>query len=258
VPTRDEAPIGAPCWIELGTSNPDKSRTFYGELFGWTSEQAGEEYGGYINFSQRGVMVAGCMGNAGQPNAQDAWSIYLAAEDAELVTKAAAANGGSVVLPPMQVMELGTMAFVVDPGGAAIGVWQPGLNKGFGVYDEPGSPSWFELHTPAYDVTVDFYREVFGWDPFTMSDTQDFRYTTLGEGEAALAGILDATGLYPEGTPAQWSIYFGTADTDASLAKAVELGATVVTAAEDTPYGRLAEAVDPVGARFKLRSTSRS
>lgn len=48
MPTRDETPFGAPCWIDLYTSDPDASRSFYGDLFGWTSEDAGEEFGGYI------------------------------------------------------------------------------------------------------------------------------------------------------------------------------------------------------------------
>ena len=39
------------------------------------------------------------------------------------------------------------MAMVADPGGAAIGVWQPGLHKGFGIWGEPSTPAWFELHT---------------------------------------------------------------------------------------------------------------
>ena len=41
-------------------------------------------------------------------------------------------------------------------------------------------------------------------------------------------------------------------DTDAALAKAVKLGGAIETPAEDTPYGRLAVAVDPTGAHFKL------
>jgi uncharacterized protein len=54
VPKLDQAPAGAPCWIDLMTSDPHKSRAFYGQLFGWTSEEAGEEYGGYITFSRTG------------------------------------------------------------------------------------------------------------------------------------------------------------------------------------------------------------
>ena len=61
MPLRDTAPLGAPCWIDLMTSDPDASRAFYGELFGWTSEDAGEDYGDYVNFARDGVAVAGCM-----------------------------------------------------------------------------------------------------------------------------------------------------------------------------------------------------
>ena len=63
---------------------------------------------------------------------------------------------------------------------------------------------------------------------------------------------MDASAFLPEGVPAQWSIYFGVGDADAALAKIVELGGTITQPAEDTPYGRLAQAADPTGALFKL------
>jgi predicted enzyme related to lactoylglutathione lyase len=252
MPKRDSAPTGAPCWVDLFTSDPGKARAFYGELFGWTSEEAGEEYGGYINFSKDGEAIAGGMRNDGSSGAPDGWTIYLASDDAETTVKSAEANGAQVIVPPMAVGELGTMALVTDVDGAAIGIWQPGLHKGFGLLGEPGAPAWFELHTRAYEPTLAFYREVFGWDTHTVGDAPDFRYTTLGEGEGQLAGVMDASGFLPEGVPSHWSIYFDTSDADASLAKVVELGGSVVTAAEDTPYGRLATAADPTGAIFKL------
>ena len=49
-----------------------------------------------------------------------------------------------------------------------------------------------------------------------------------------------------------WNVYFEVADIDASLAQVTELGGTVVEPAQDTPYGRLAQAADPTGVRFKL------
>ena len=108
MPKRDSAPTGAPCWLELFTSDTDKGRAFYGELFGWTSEEAGEEYGGYINFLKDGVRVAGCMRNDGSAGVPDLWSVYLATDDAQKVTEAASANGGQVIVPAMEVGELGT------------------------------------------------------------------------------------------------------------------------------------------------------
>ena len=251
MPKRDEAPLGAPCWVDLFTSDPDKARAFYAGVFGWTAEDTGAEYGGYVNFSKDGQLVAGCMKNDGQSGMPDVWSIYLATDSAEGTVAAAAAAGGQVHVPAMDVMHLGSMAMVGDVGQAAIGIWQPGAHKGFAVYDEPGAPAWFELHTRAYDASVGFYQDVFKWDTSVMSDTPEFRYTTLGEGADALAGIMDATGYLPDGVPSHWSVYFRVEDTDAALARIVELGGTVLQPAEDTPYGRLAQVADPTGAAFK-------
>ena len=251
MPTRDTAIIGAPCWVDLMTSDTQRSRNFYGQLFGWTAEDPAQEFGGYFNFRKDGALIAGCMASQRQ-EMPDVWSVYLATDDARKAVDAATAHGGQVLVEAMDVADLGTMAVVTDPGGAAIGIWQPGRHQGFGVVGEPGSPSWFELHTRAYEAAVTFYREVFGWDTHALSDTPEFHYTTLGQGENSLAGIMDATNFLPDGVPAHWSVYFGVADTDAALAQVVDLGGSITRAAEDTPYGRLAAAADPTGAQFKL------
>lgn len=252
MPTRDTAPIGAPCWVDLMTSDTERSRTFYCQLFGWTAEEPAEEFEGYFNFTKDGVRVAGCMANQAGSEMPDVWSVYLATDDARKTAEAAVTDGGQACLPAMDVADLGAMAVVSDPGGARIGVWQPGLHRGFGVLDEPGAPSWFELYTRDYQATVGFYREVFGWETHVVSDTPEFRYTTLKHGESWLAGIMDASGFLPDGIPAHWSVYFGVDDTDAALARTVDLGGSIVMPAEDTPYGRLATATDPTGAQFKL------
>lgn len=252
MPQRDAAPNGAPCWVDLLTSDLDTSRSFYEALFGWTSEDAGDEYGGYVNFSKDGMRVAGCMLNDGEAGMPDVWSVYLATGDAEATCKAADANGGQVHLRSMEVGELGSMALLADSGGAAIGVWQPGSHKGFTVLGETGTPAWFELHTRDYEKSIRFYQDVFEWNTSVASDTPEFRYTTLGEGEGSLAGIMDASAFLPPGVPAHWSVYFGVDDTGAALAKVVELGGSIISEAVDTPHGRLATAADPTGAQFKI------
>jgi predicted enzyme related to lactoylglutathione lyase len=158
----------------------------------------------------------------------------------------------------MPVADLGTMAYIGDPGGATIGIWQPGAHKGFGVFGEPNTPAWFELHTRDYDESVAFYRTVFRDEVQVASDSPELRYTMLVDGEAGLAGIMDASAFLPEGAPAHWSVYFGVDDADATLARVVELGGSIVQPAEDTPYGRLATAADPTGAHFKLVAPNES
>jgi len=155
----------------------------------------------------------------------------------------------------MQVAENGSFAIIGDPGQAGIGAWQPGEVSGFEIWNEAGAPRWFELHTPSYGPTVDFYRDVFGWNTHTYSDTPEFRYTTLRAGADDLAGIMDASQL-SEGASPGWMIYFGVDDTDAAVARVIELGGTVLQPAKDTPWGRLAQAADPTGTAFKLMGDS--
>ena len=252
MPKRDEAPTGAPCWVDLFTSDPDRSRAFYSALFGWTPEEPNQEFGGYFNFTKDGVRIAGGMRNDGSSGQPDGWSVYLATDDAEKTVAGATAHGGQVMVPPMAVGDLGTMAVVSDPGGAVIGMWQPGEHRGFGYVGEPGAPSWFELHTRDYEPSLDFYRDVFGWKTRVGGDSAEFRYSTVDVGDEQYAGVMDASGFLPAGVPAGWTVYFGVADADAALSEVVALGGEVVMAAENTPYGRLATVADPTGAVFRI------
>jgi len=250
---RSTAVIGAPCWIDLLTADPQRSRDFYTKLMGWTADEPDEAHGGYFIFKRDGVMVAGCMGRQegmqGPP--QDAWSIYLAVTDARRTLETATAHGATVAVPAMDVDDLGTMGMVIDPAGAAIGLWQPGVHQGFGIVYEPGGPAWFELHTTQYEASLDFYRTVFGCTLQPM-DTPGFRYSVMQQGEEQLGGVMDDSQFAPAGTPAYWLLYLAAADTDATLAQVRELGGTVTREAEDTPYGRMASVTDPTGATFNV------
>lgn len=244
--------LGAPCWIDLYSSDTERAKDFYGRLFGWTAFDPGAEYGGYFIFQRDGKAVAGCMGNSGEEGHPDAWTVYLHTDDVDRTVADAKAKGAQVIVEPMDVTENGRMALVVDPGGAAIGAWEPKEVKGFEIRSEVGAAAWFELHTNRYADAVSFYTDAFGWDAHTMSDEPDFRYTTLGQGEGALAGIMDATTYRSADEPSHWDVYFEVEDADASCKLARELGATVVDEPHDTPYGRLATLLDPTGTRFKL------
>jgi uncharacterized protein len=253
VPTRDHALIGAPCWIDLMSSDVARSRAFYTELFGWTAAEPSEEFGGYFMFFNGDVPVGGGMGRgdtvvAGVP---DVWSVYLASADIAKTTALATERGGQQHYPPLVVADLGTMTMVGDPAGATIGVWQPGTFQGFSVLAETGYPGWFELHTRNYDGPLAFYREVCGWDTQVVSDVPDFTYTVVVDGDQQLAGVMEDDTL-PDGVAGRWDVYFAVDDTDATLAKATKLGGAIVVPAVDTPYGRLAAATDPTGARFSV------
>jgi predicted enzyme related to lactoylglutathione lyase len=252
---RQNVPNGAPCWVDLQSSNAEKSKAFYGGLFGWTAEEPDEEFGGYTNFQLDGERVAGLMQHHPGQGVADVWAVYLAVDDAAATVRAATDNGGQALVDAMPVGDLGVMGVIADPTGAVIGMWQPGEHRG-GVVGTDGAPCHFELHTRQHAAALAFYEKVFGWSAVTTSvtDTPELRYAVLEIADGENAGIMDASAFLPEGMPAHWNVYFAVADVDAALARVGELGGAVVQPAESTPYGRLATAADSTGSVFRLRA----
>ena len=217
MPTRHGAPLGAPTWIDLSSSDTDRAKDFYGTVFGWTFESSGPGYGGYINAFKDGQPVAGLMFNDPQWNSPDGWTTYLHTADITATVAAATAAGGVSCVEPMEVKDKGRMAILTDPAGAFFGLWQPIGHQGFEVVGEAGAPVWHQLTTRDYGRALDGQE---------------------------LLGVMDGAKDLPEGVPSNWFFFLGAEDVDKTVELIVENGGTVVRAAEDTPYGRLAVVAD--------------
>lgn len=251
-PPPGTAPEGRPVWIDLTTNDADRARAFYGAVFGWTFEDTGAGFGHYHMISSGAASIGGLMGRTpemGEGPSQ--WTVYLHTPDARSTCDKALARGGGVLVPPMPVGDLGTMGMVIDPGQVATGFWQPDRFEGTEVMGVAGAPCWFEIFTAAYDTSLDFYREVFGWDVATMSDAGNFRYSTTGSELGAVAGIMAADFLDEE-HPGYWRTYLGTTDVDATAEKIGALGGSLLGDIQDSPYGRFGEVTDDQGARFVI------
>jgi predicted enzyme related to lactoylglutathione lyase len=246
---------GTPSWVELSSPDTDASAAFYRDVMGWNATEPGpvEETGGYRMFQQDGQSVGGLMGHMqeGQPTS---WATYVSVADADATVAKAKAAGGTVMVEPMDVMDLGRMAFFADPTGAVIGVWQP---KGFGGADlvnEPGSLCWNEVLTRDADADKAFYTAVFGWDTSRPSfEGAPDTYTVWEVGGNPVGGMMEMTDdMFPPEVPAHWSVCFAVADCDGTVAKAREHGATVTAEPMDMPIGRFAGMIDPQGASFAV------
>lgn len=243
---------GAPCWVDLSSSDTAAARKFYGELLGWTFDEPDPDFGGYANARSDEVEVAGLMRNPAA-EAGDGWNTYFATADIAAGVGAAVAAGATVVAEPGRVGELGKMAVLIDPFGAAFGFWEAERFAGFGRHGENGSVVWTEYHAERYNEAVRFYRAALGWAIEPVVDSEQFRYSTAQLAEGTVAGMLDTA--VP---PSQWVTYFAVADVDAALERVPALGGAMLRAAQDSPHGRVAEIADPTGARCKLIDPSRA
>lgn len=258
---------GRPIWMDLMTHDTAGAMAFYGELFGWTFEDQGEAFGHYtLASAPGGGIVAGLMstlmspeGPAEEPQSPTTWSIYLHTDDLDAALARVPETGGQVLFGPMDVADHGRQAFVIDPAGAGLGLWQPGRITGF-EWDRwklgaPGTPVWFETLTNDFDATLPFYRDVTLWDVSWMSgEDGGFRYVTDGAGDDAVAGLCDAASIMDPGHTSFWRAYIAVTDVDATAQRVVDLGGAVQEAPADSPFGRFAQVADPQGAVFMINS----
>ena len=121
----------------------------------------------------------------------------------------------------MDVLESGRMAFITDPTGAPVGLWEAKQHRGFGRYGEPGAVTWFELLTSDPEPAARFFEQVLGVHAETAPADGGQPYTLLKAGDAQneLAGLMQKTPQMAN-MPNMWAIYFEVADTDASTARA--------------------------------------
>lgn len=246
-------PPGTPCWVDLAVDDLDRAFDFYSTLLGWEIQRGGPEVGGYSLAQVGGRPVAGIGPKMGGTETPTAWTTYFASEDADRTAADITAAGGTVLMGPMDVMDLGRMIVAADPGGGVFGVWQAGVHTGMQAANEPGAVSWNENLSRAYEANRDFYAAVFGYK-YGDIEGAGIRYATLDLDERPVGGIGELPAEAPAEIPAHWMTYFSVPDTDAAVAQVGELGGTVAQEPWDTPYGRMAAVLDNQGAAFSLIS----
>lgn len=246
---RDSYAPGTPNWIDLGTHDAEATAAFYAALFGWEAVPAGppEETGGYGFFLKNGKMVAGY-----GPAQMDFvyWTTYICTADAEATVKLVADNGGTVLMPPMDVMGQGHMAVCFDPTGAPFSLWQPGLHNGCQLVNEPGTLCWNELLSRDLATAINFYGAVFGWE---AQGGVDAPYTEWHLDGAPVGGAMVMPEMVDESVPSNWQIYFAVEDLEASIELAVANGASVhVPPMPAGDIGRFAMLQSPTTEIFNL------
>lgn len=118
--TTEEQRIG---WNELATTDPVAARAFYGELFGWTSDDfmpMGAQ-GEYRFFAQQGTTIGAVYhpineGSAGKKD--EGWRYYIRVPSISKSVEAVKAGGGTVAMGPHEVPGGDIIVVGQDPQGA--------------------------------------------------------------------------------------------------------------------------------------------
>jgi predicted enzyme related to lactoylglutathione lyase len=120
--------------VELNTTDVDKAKKFYGQLFNWELEDVQMGSGGppglvaskgVYTMIKPGKGTGGGMLKQGVPGAPSSWLAYVEVEDVAASTQKAKSLGAKVMLDTTEVPGAGWMSVIVDPTGAALGLWKP-------------------------------------------------------------------------------------------------------------------------------------
>ena len=113
----------------------------------------------------------------------------------------------------------------------------------------PGAPNWVDLGTPDIDAAAAFYGAVFGWQFQSAGpDAGGYGMFMLNGKTVAAGGPLTEQGAAPS-----WTVYFHTADADATAEAVTKAGGSVAVAPMDVfTAGRMAQFADPEGASFAV------
>ncbi|KAA2254841.1 VOC family protein [Solihabitans fulvus] len=113
----------------------------------------------------------------------------------------------------------------------------------------PGGPAWLDLAATDIATTAAFYTNLFGWSFKSFSPEPNSYGVFLLDGKT-VAAIGPHT---EESTTPSWTIYFHTADADATAKAVSAAGGTVRFEPMDvSPSGRMAGFTDPAGGQFAV------
>ena len=110
--------------VELSTTDVNKAKAFYSKLFDWKMEDVPMPTGSYTMIKVGDGTGGGLMKHP-VPGAPSAWLAYVQVDDIAAATNKAKALGATVMRNVTEVMDAGWLSIIIDPTGAALGLWKP-------------------------------------------------------------------------------------------------------------------------------------
>ena len=245
--------LGKVVWNDLITEDLDAVRRFYGQLFGWTFENATRPgLKSYALAKVGDVYVAGFVpiSARGDGAKLSRWLPYLSVEDVDAATSAATASGGKVAVGARDV-SLGRVAAIIDPEGAVIGLARSRIGDPDDATTKasPGRIVWTELLSNDPEKAARFYHSVASLEARTV-ERRGGTYTVLAKQGTDRAGILKNP---TDDWDPLWLTYIGVDDPAAAATRAESLGGKVLLpVSPEVREGTMAVIADPSGAILAL------
>lgn len=111
--------------VELTTGDLGKAKAFYQSLFAWRLQDVEIGPGHIYTMIDVGEGTGGGMMATPMPGTPTAWLPYVLVDDIAAATEKAKSLGATIAHDVMEVPNTGSFSVIIDPTGAAFGLWQP-------------------------------------------------------------------------------------------------------------------------------------
>ncbi|MBI5534837.1 MAG: VOC family protein [Deltaproteobacteria bacterium] len=111
------------CFIELNTDLVDPAKKFYAALFSWKMNDIKM---GPMTYTMLDIKnPGGGIGKKPMPDAPTMWLPYVEVADVKVAVAKAKKLGAKVIVDFQPLPDMGAIGVLIDPTGAAFGVWAP-------------------------------------------------------------------------------------------------------------------------------------
>ena len=259
-----ERHAGKIIWHDLVTHTPEASKRFYRELFGWTFEDQGVDFGfgrtvNYTLIRNRGQLIGGMVDatrlGKPDPGSLSQWVVAMSVDDIDVAVNAVKANGGRVLTPPTDVAERGTIALVEDDQGAFLSLLQTRDGDPADSAAQVGGFLWDEIWSPDVERAAAFYGGLAKvvTETFRLPDGSSYRFMS-GAGMPRF-GLLETP---IEGLSPTWASYVRVEQPEQIVSRVPELGGQILAPLQDRGENEKAALfVGPSGAGLAIQTWSR-
>ena len=111
--------------IELNSTDLEKSKAFYGQLFSWKLQDIPMADGSTYTTIGVGEGTGGGMMTNPMPGAPSMWLAYVQVDDVAASTAKAKSLGAKVVRDVTEIPGVGWFSIIADPTGAGLAMFKP-------------------------------------------------------------------------------------------------------------------------------------
>lgn len=249
--------IGRFVWFDLTTTNVEEALAFYADALSW-GVTPWDQDDSYTMLSVGGNPAAGVKALSDELKAMNVppnWIASVRVEDVDASMKKAMELGGTTLKAAWDIPQVGRVAVLADPQGAAFMMFTP----------SEGAPelkadmmSWHELNTTDHEAAWTFYSKLLGWHATESMDMgedgQYFMFQREGA-EKSMGGMSNAAKKMD--VPAHW-LYYTTVDScEGAIERIKSKGGKIANGPMQVPGGNwVAQCQDPQGAAFAIFSTA--